>query len=77
MNIEAKKLSLMQRLLNVRDEAILQKLDEILSTAIVAYTADGNPLTQEAYNLELHKAEEDILHGRTYTAEELVKAIKG
>ena len=77
MNIESKKISLMQRLLNVREEAILQRVEEILSSEIVAYTTDGRPLTLEAYNRELQKAEEDIRNGKTYTTEELLKAIKG
>ena len=74
MNIQAAKLDLVQKILSVKKEAILEKINKILDKEIVVgYTADVKPLTKEAYNKRLQKGEEQILSGDYLTQEEIEK----
>lgn len=75
MNIEAEKISLAQMLLGVRSKSILEQVRSILtkSDEIVAYSVTGEPLTLEAYNKELEKAENNIKEGKTITSNQLTK----
>jgi len=40
---------------------------------IVGYTVEGKPLTKEAYNKRLQKAEEQIKSGDCFTQEQIEK----
>jgi hypothetical protein len=74
MNIQAIKLELVQKLLSVKNEVVLNKINEILEKEIiVAYTVDGKPLTKEQYNKSLAAAEKGIKVGKFISHEELVK----
>jgi len=74
MNIQAAKLDLVQKLLAVKKESIIEKINKILDKEmIVGYTAEGKPLTKEAYNKRLQKAEEQIKSGDYLTQEEIEK----
>ncbi len=47
MNIQSVKLDFVQKLLSVKNELLLKKIDQLLdSEVIVAYTVDGKPLDQ-------------------------------
>lgn len=77
MNIQAVKLELVEKILSVKTESLLEKLNKILEKeVIVAYTTDGKPLTKAAYDSRLAKAEEDIKKGRVISSEALKKEIK-
>ena len=77
MNIEAVKLDVVQKILSVKTESLLDKINKILEKEmIVAYTVEGKPLTKKAYNKRLEKAEQDILNGRVTSADELKKEMK-
>ena len=74
MNIQAAKLDIVQKILTVETESIIEKINKILDKEmIVAYTVDGNPLTKDAYNKRLQKAEAQIESGDYLTQEELEK----
>lgn len=74
MNIQAIKLDVVQKILAVRKESIIEKINKILDKEIiVGYTAEGKPLTKEAYNKRLKKAEAQIKSGNYLTQEEIEK----
>lgn len=74
MNIQAAKLDVVQKILTIKKESIIQKINKILDKEIiVGYTAEGKPLTKEAYNKRLQKAEEQIQSGDYLTQEEIEK----
>ncbi len=61
MDIQTVKLSLVQKLMDVSNPSLLKKIEKILDKEmIVGYTVDGEPLTKDAYNQRLQKAEEDL-----------------
>jgi len=72
MDIQTVKLSLLQKLMDVSNPSLLEKIEKILDKEmIVGYTVDGQPLTKDAYNKRLQKAEEQIKAGDFLTQEEL------
>jgi len=72
MDIQTVKLSLFQKLMVVSNPSLLQKIEKILDKEmIVGYTVDGEPLTKDAYNKRLRKAEDQIKAGNFLTQEEL------
>lgn len=74
MNIEAAKLDVVQKILSVKTESIIDKINKILEKEmIVGYTVEGKPLTKKAYNKRLEKAEQEIESGNYVTQEELEK----
>jgi hypothetical protein len=74
MDIQAAKLDLVEKILNIRREDIIEKLNKILDKEmIVGYTTEGKPLTKKAYNKRLEKAEAQIASGNYLTQEELEK----
>ena len=74
MNIQATKLDVMQKILAVTKESIIEKINKILDKEmIVGYTVEGKPLTKEAYNKRLQKAEAQIQSGNYVTQEEIEK----
>ena len=74
MNIQNIKIDLVQKLLSVKDEVVLNKINQILDKeVIVAYTVDGKPLTIEQYNKNLKEAEKEIESGDFISHEELEK----
>jgi hypothetical protein len=71
MDIQAAKLDLVEKILQIRTETIIEKLNDILDNEIiVGYTVEGKPLTKEAYNKRLEKAEAQIASGNFITQEE-------
>jgi len=74
MNIQSTKIELVQKLLAVKSESVLEKINRILDKeVIVAYTIDGKPLTKEQYTNNLKAAEKQIKAGNFITHEELEK----
>jgi hypothetical protein len=71
MDIQAAKLDLVEKILQIRTETIIEKLNDILDNEIiVGYTVEGKPLTKEAYNKRLEKAEAQIASGNFIMQEE-------
>lgn len=77
MNIQAVKLDVVQKILGVQKESILEKINKILEKEmVVGYTVEGKPLTKEAYNKRLEKAEEQLAAGEYLSQEDLEKESK-
>jgi hypothetical protein len=77
MDIQAAKIDLVKKILSVKTESIIEKLNQILEKEmIVGYTVEGKPLTKKAYNKMLEKGEQDVLNGRVTSSEELKKEMK-
>ena len=79
MDIQATKLELIQRLLQVKKESVLEKLQEILfanEEEIVAYTTDGKPLMKEAYFAKVQQGIDDIEKGNYFSDEDFAREIE-
>ena len=74
MNIQAAKLDIVQKILSVSTESLIEKINKILDKEIiVGYTTEGKPLTKEAYNKRLQKAENQIQSGDYLSQNEIEK----
>ena len=74
MDIQAMKISLVQKLLSVKDEATLSQIESVLNeNVIVAYTVEGTPLTKKEYHKILDEAESEIEKGDFLSHNEVVK----
>ena len=63
--------------MTVQEESIIDKINKILDKeVVVGYTSEGKPLTKEAYNRRLKKAEAQIKTGDYVTQEEIEKEAK-
>ena len=74
MDLQAAKLDVMQKIMNVSTESLIEKVGRLLEDEmIVGYTAKGEPLTKEEYNLRLESAEKQIASGHFIRQEDLEK----
>jgi len=72
MGLQASKLSVIQKILSLKQESIINKIDEILELEmVVGYTVDGKPLTKKKYNQRIAIAEAQLKSGETMSQEEL------
>ncbi len=77
MDLQTAKISVMQKIMNVSEASLLDKISNILDKEmIVGYTTDGKPLTQQQYNERLLVAEKQIESGDYITQEDLEKEIE-
>lgn len=79
MDIQATKLGLIQYILNTKKESFLTKVKELVlqeNDEIIGYSGNGEPLTIEALNAKLKRAENDYTAGRITTDEDLAKEIE-
>ena len=83
MDIQAEKLQLIQWLAQVKDEEIINRIQDLRinnreqdTRGIIAYAADGQALTEKTYNLRLEKGAEDIRDGRVISQDELEQEVK-
>lgn len=77
MDVNARKLSQVQRLLLVENEDALDRIDEILDESIiVAHTVDGRPLNRQQYIDEIEEGSEEARKGLGITSEEVRKKMK-
>lgn len=78
MGLQASKLNIVQKILSLKQESIINKIDEILDREmIVGYTVDGAPLTKEKYNQRIAIAEKQLRNGETISQEDLEKETEG
>ncbi|MEM0542683.1 hypothetical protein WFZ85_08630 [Flavobacterium sp. j3] len=71
MNIEAQRKSIIHRILDVKNEELLSKIDELLNADGYIYSVQGDLLTQAEFKnqvLDILQVSED---GEVYTTEEL------
>ena len=74
MSLQTAKIDVVQKILSVKKESIIDKINTILDEEmIVGYTIGGEPLTRKAYNARLEKAENQIASGDYLTQEEIEK----
>jgi len=77
MDIQTKKLSLIQKIMQVETIVLLDKMDQLIDEElIVAYSTANEPLTQHAYNARLLAAEAAISKGEFLTQEEIKSEVK-
>jgi recombinational DNA repair protein RecR len=74
MELNASKISVLQKILSLNQEHLIQKIEEILDQEmIIAYSTNGEGLTKAQYNLRLENAENEIAKGAFVTQEHLEK----
>jgi len=80
MKSEALKISVAQRVLNLSNDRLLEKISKILDEEIiVGYDAGGNPITENEYIEDINSALLELREGtmKTYTSEEVKRRILG
>ena len=76
MDIQLKKIRVVEMLLRVKSEALINQMEKLLEKElVVAYTTDGKPLTQRAYNKRQERAEKELLAGKTINQEDLEREV--
>ncbi|SDC55047.1 hypothetical protein [Williamwhitmania taraxaci] len=76
MNIEARKLSLVQEFLRVSDEEVIAKLEQVLrDERKKKLEKELSPMTMEEFYGMIDKSEDDIKAGRVSEARELLKKV--
>ncbi len=74
MNIQAKKLNLIERLIALSDASTINKIDRLLNKNVLsAYEAKQKSMTGSEYKSRLEKAEKDLKKGRVINQGELEK----
>ena len=73
MNLEARKLNLIEYLLHITDEKIFDTIESSIKFKI---GNSGNPFTEEEMIARAEKANEDYAAGRTMTLEQLEAEVK-
>ena len=74
MNIEALKISITQRILNLNDNRILDKIATLLDTENrIGFDIDRNPASEKKYVSDIHIALNLLAAGKleTYSSEEV------
>ena len=78
MNVAALKINLTQRILNIDDTKILDKISRMLDTEnVVGFDSDGNPIAEKEYVADIKEALNALAEGKleTYSSEEVKKKI--
>lgn len=74
MDIQLKKMKIMEMLLKVRSESLITQMERLLEKEmIVGYTTAGKPLTLKQYNDRLAEAEKQVAQGKVTSQEDLEK----
>lgn len=77
MNLQTAKVDVVQKIMNVSNTSLLEKISHILDKEmIVAYTTAGKALTRQMYDSRLAQAEMQIKGGNTTSQEDLEKQIE-
>lgn len=77
MDVNARKLDQVQRLLLLENEEALDRIDEILDeNIIVAHTVDGRPLNRQQYIDEIEEGREQARQGKGITTDELREKLR-
>jgi predicted transcriptional regulator len=73
MDIQVKKLELIEWIAQISDVNIISKMDKIRKTYLTMSNENINPMTVKEFYASIERAEEDIKSGRIYTQEEVEK----
>ena len=81
MDLQTRKLYVIQEILAVSNEKIMDKLESLLKSdrskdEILGYTPEGNPINKEAYVHDIDEARRQIKDGKYISQEELEKRSK-
>lgn len=78
MKIEALKINITQRILNISNDKILKKIAKLLDEEnVIGYDIDGNPISEKEYVSEILQDLQRLSDGNleSYTSEEVRKKI--
>jgi hypothetical protein len=76
MDLQTRKLNLIQELLQVGNEEIVAKLEKILKAERkTQFEKSLNPMSEEEFNKIIDNSESDIKNGRMITARDLKKNV--
>jgi hypothetical protein len=75
MNIEARKLSLIQEFLSIQNESFIVKLEKLISKEKKTTNVEFKPFTLEEFNNRIEKSLDDFKNGRTINNDDLLKEI--
>ena len=76
MDLQTRKLNLIQELLQVGNEEIVAKLEKILKAERkTQFEKSLNPMSEEEFNRTIDNSESDIKNGRMITARALKKNV--
>lgn len=73
MDIQVKKLELIEWIAQMSDSKIISKMDKIRRTYLTISKENVKPMTVKEFYASIDRAEEDIKSGRFYTQEEVEK----
>ena len=74
MNIQAKKINIIEWLLQVQDQSIIEKIEMLQKKArLKTYEDKLKPMSQAEFHVRIQSAEEDIKQGRLISHEDLEK----
>ena len=75
MDLQTRKLELIQAFLNVESEDLITSIENLLKRPTTKPNDDHRfkPMTMEEYNARIDKSMEDSKNGRVINAEELLK----
>jgi hypothetical protein len=77
MRVQDIKLDILQKIMQVKEPALLKKINKLLNEeAVVAYSAKGKPLIAKDYNNRLKFAEKQIISGKSISQEELENEVE-
>jgi len=77
MDLQARKISLIQEFLRINSEELIKKLDRFLhDEKKKIYEKELTPMSIESFNAMIDKAEDDSDNGRVIEAKNLKKDIK-
>jgi hypothetical protein len=80
MKSEKLKISVAQRILNLSNDKLLQKIADILDREnVIGYDAEGNPITDEDFINDINSALLELKeeNPETYTSEDVKRRILG
>ena len=77
MNIQARKLNLIEEFLRISDESIIEKLESFIMTEKKKqYERDLKPMSLKEFHEMIDQAKQDKANGRVISHEELKKRVK-
>lgn len=71
MDIQVKKLELIEWIAQISDSNIISKMDKIRKSYLTMSEENIKPMTVKEFYASIERAEEDIKSGRIYTQEEV------
>ena len=78
MDLQARKLNLIQEFLRINSEELITKLDNFLHTEKRRiYEQELKPMSMDSFNAGIDQSEDDAVNGRVTDANQLRKEVEG